>query len=88
MSKAPTRLHSACMLLAVEVEFALAQLSKPRDDHAPIYALHCLSICFNKNLFPINLLKKYMLVFLNYILVDNLSFKVVASRGAPVIICF
>jgi hypothetical protein len=45
-----TRLHSACMPRAVEVEFAErksalgSQLSKPCDDHAPIYALHCLSI--------------------------------------------
>jgi hypothetical protein len=52
-----------------------SQLSKPRDNHAPIYALHCLEyLCFNKNLFRINLLKKYMVVF--YISVDNLSFKV------------
>jgi hypothetical protein len=59
----PTRLHAR--LHAVELEFGeRLQSSKPCDDHSYIYALHCLSIyVFDKNLFRINLLKKYMFVF-------------------------
>jgi hypothetical protein len=84
-SRQPTRLHSACMPRAVKVEFA------ERNLHwLTVVETSCLCftlsgyLCFNKNLFRINLLNSTCSFFIFWWIICILKLE---SHGAPVIIC-